>query len=245
MQVHVQDMLANILVNEKRNLNYRFMVAEWLWIYFGDNSVDTIARYNSQMRKFSDDERTLTGAYGPRVSFQYEYIRQALKKDRDTRQAVMTIFSPTPAPSKDIPCTISLQFFIRQHVLHLTANMRSSDIWLGLPYDVFSFTMIANALTWFDPLIRLGSLTLNLGSSHLYETNLEEAQKIVYEPDEGLRSPRLLHEIPTELYGVLEDPEFDPSLQWPFYRYANVLRAKTRIEAIAELIKLVPEVSNT
>ena len=43
---------------------------------------------------------------------------------------------------KDIPCTVSLQFLIRENKLHLFVNMRSNDVFLGLPHDIFCFTMI-------------------------------------------------------------------------------------------------------
>jgi len=55
VSIEVQSAQANILVNNSRDLNYRFMIAEWLWIQAGLNDVDILAQYISQMRKFSDD----------------------------------------------------------------------------------------------------------------------------------------------------------------------------------------------
>jgi thymidylate synthase len=58
--------------------------------------------------------------------------------------------------------------------------MRSSDIWLGVPYDVFNFTMLTGYLMLLlrekglDNL-ELGYLYLNAGSRHLYENNFESA----------------------------------------------------------------------
>src|SRR5712691_3901798 len=68
VSLRVEDLRANILVHPRRNLNYRFMVAEWLWIALGRNDVATVARYNPEIAQFSDDGLTFTGAYGPRLS---------------------------------------------------------------------------------------------------------------------------------------------------------------------------------
>jgi len=173
VSIEVQSAQANILVNNSRDLNYRFMIAEWLWIQAGLNDVDILAQYNSQMRKFSDDGHILSGAYGPRLMPQIPYVLESLSKP-DSRQAVATIWTPSPTDSRDIPCTISLQWLLRGGVLHCTANMRSSDVWLGLPYDFFTFSQITNYVAMrMDA--DIGSLTMNLASSHLYESHYTQA----------------------------------------------------------------------
>ena len=43
------------------------MVAELLWMLRGSNSVEEIGHYNRQWFKFSDDGKTLNGAYGQRI----------------------------------------------------------------------------------------------------------------------------------------------------------------------------------
>src|ERR1035437_3870082 len=159
--------LKNILVNEKRDLNYRFMIAEWLWIQAGLNEVELIATYNSVMRKFSDDGYILSGAYGPRLQPQMDYILKTLTKS-DSRQAVATIWTPSPLDSRDVPCTISLQWLIRDDKLHVTVNMRSSDAWLGIPYDFFTFSQLTNYVAM-QLGLPVGMVTMNLASSHLYE----------------------------------------------------------------------------
>jgi thymidylate synthase len=61
--------------------------------------------------------------------------------------------------------------------------MRSSDIWLGWPYDVFTFSMVgaavAIALRKAGCAVELGDLVLNAGSSHVYETNVVDAMACI------------------------------------------------------------------
>ncbi len=189
--IEVSQGLNNIIVSESRDINYRFMIAEWLWIMGGLNDLSSLARYNSIMKQFSDDGEILNGAYGPRLSHQWEYIERMLKTSLDTRQAVSTIWTPSPEKSKDTPCTISLQWMVRDKLLHCTVNMRSSDVWLGLPYDYFTFSQLTNFLSARIG-VPVGSVTMNLGSSHLYNTNAEAALKVLGEIRQTwLASPQL------------------------------------------------------
>lgn len=182
---------GNILDIPKRELNYKFLVAEWLWVMFGHADVASIAQYNGVMRRFSDDGLFLTGAYGPHVAGGIRQVIHKLKDDPMSRQAVIQIPRPMRV-TKDEPCTLSLQFLIRDEELHCIVAMRSSDIWLGVPYDVFTFTQIQNCIAGALGVGR-GFFSLHAGSSHLY--NLDDAKadnivKVGY-PEWSLLSPDL------------------------------------------------------
>lgn len=171
-----------VVKSAERGLSYKFMAAEALWILNGDNSVAGIAPYNSRISEFSDDGKTFFGAYGPRVVDQLDYVVNALLKDRETRQAVMTTWRRNPPATKDVPCTVALAFMARHGRLHCHAFMRSSDAWLGLPYDVFNFTMITARVACLvnstsQEKLELGDLCLTAASSHLYSENFKGAQE--------------------------------------------------------------------
>jgi len=181
------------VVNVKaRELGFRFLAAEAFWILNGDNRVSTISPFSKAIANFSDDGVYFAGAYGPRVVDQLSYVVDQLVADPSTRQAVLTIWRPNPRPSKDIPCTIACQWLIRPHwetkepALYCIDTMRSSDAWLGVPYDVFNFSQlslrIALLLRNRGLLVRLGGLVLQAGSQHLYEKDWEAARKIITGP---------------------------------------------------------------
>lgn len=179
MTLTIKNGLNNIIAIPKRDINYRFMVAEWLWILGGIEEVAYLSKYNSFMKTYSDDGIILRGAYGPRLNPQMPYVVKALE-ERDSRQAVATIWSPSPTTSKDIPCTIALQWFLRDDLLHTTITMRSSDAWKGIPYDYFSFSQITNCLASVID-VEVGSITMNLGSSHLYQEDYKLANEVIVE----------------------------------------------------------------
>ena len=174
------DMNLPCVTIPNRKLGYKFMAAEAAWILSGDNRVETIAPYSKAIANFSDDGYFFHGAYGPMIRDQLHFVADALNQDKDSRQAVLTIWRPNPRPSKDIPCTVSIQFLIRDDKLHVIDTMRSSDLWLGWPYDVFNFSMLARyLLCLLDYDIELGELVLQAGSMHLYEEQWTDADLLV------------------------------------------------------------------
>lgn len=62
----------------------------------------------------------------------------------------------------------------------MLAHMRSNDAFLGLPHDVFAFTMIQEILARkLD--VEVGEYTHMVGSLHLYEEDEEDARQYVAE----------------------------------------------------------------
>lgn len=161
----------------RRKLNYRFALAEPAWVLSGDNKVAPVARFNPRLLGLSDDGATLSGAYGPPVREQLAYVVRALRRDPASRQALLTIWARNPGPSKDVPCTVALQFLLRDFdgptcgdgpYLHCVATMRSNDLWFGTPYDVVTFSAVAAVVAGALG-ASLGLLYLTAGSAHLYE----------------------------------------------------------------------------
>lgn len=171
----IKDPTQNILKSDIRKLPMRYAVGELLWYLSGNNKLDAIKRYSKAWESLSDDGETINSAYGYRIFEQFgfdqwEYVKGLLKKDPNTRQAVIHIKDASNKPTKDTPCTVSLQFLLRDGKLNLTTYMRSNDIWLGFPYDVFSFTCMQIIMA-FELGVEIGEYTHIAGSLHLYTRN--------------------------------------------------------------------------
>ena len=169
---------------------HSFMFAEAHWILTGQNRVSSIKRFSASIERFSDDRIFYHGAYGPKIVDQLTHVVDCLDKDPMSRQAVINIWRENPRVSKDIPCTISVQFVIRDGKLHCFDTMRSSDAWLGWPFDVFNFSMLAwmvltllrcrcNSDNHVSVGLELGSLHLTAGSQHLYIKNQDAVHEIL------------------------------------------------------------------
>ena len=200
-QTMIIDLKNPVLTIAERKLNYRFMLAEAAWMIRGNDDLAYLTQFNPNMAYFSDDGLSLKGAYGPRIIDQVAYVIETLITDPESRQAVLTTWVPNPEPSKDIPCTVAMTFNIRNFKLNCHVFMRSNDLWLGTPYDVFSFSMIT---IWICKLLNVrlalannamiepGSLFLTAASSHLYETHFEAAKSVVAAWDPKSRTAGLV-----------------------------------------------------
>lgn len=200
----VFDMLYPVLTVPARELGYRFLAAEAWWILSGRNDVASIAPYSKRISEFSDDGETFFGAYGVQFRDQLPYVVNALRDDLDTRQATLTLWRPSPPKTKDVPCTVALDFKIRQGRLNLHVFMRSSDVWLGVPYDAFNFSMMAcHVLELYNDgkdaweQVSPGTCFLTAASAHLYERNWAAAEELLLEP---VAPPT--RSVPENLYGV-------------------------------------------
>lgn len=223
----VVDMRRPVLKVPARKLSYTFMAAEAYWILTGDDRVETIAPYNKNISQFSDDGVKFFGAYGPKILGQMEHVVKTLSRDPDSRQAGLTIWRENPPETKDVPCTVAIFFSIRDHKLNAHVFMRSSDIWLGVPYDVFNFSMLSHMVCallntqWRreeQDALRPGNLYLTAASSHLYDTNWAAASECQYEsPLPQAMTPDALFTDPFALLSRLEklrESRVGDSIRW-------------------------------
>lgn len=228
------DMNQPVLMQPSRQLNYQFMLAEAWWILAGKDDVASIAKYNRHISKFSDDGVTFAGAYGPKIRDQLDYVVTTLMGDPDSRQAGLTLWVPNPGKSKDIPCTIAMWFQLRKEDdelrLNMSVFMRSSDVWLGLPYDSFNFTMVAatvcamlnqNELFSGGGTIQMGMMHLTAASSHLYERDWAPAETVMTQDrssdGDAQMLPRIFYSgetLPVDLLDDLKDTKKDDPARW-------------------------------
>ena len=187
-QTSIVNMRRPVITLPERKLSTKFLGGEAYWILSGDNRVETIAPYNKNIINYSDDGVTFFGAYGPRILSQLDYVIDKLKSDADTRQAVLTIWRENPPETKDVPCTVAVHFMIRDHKLNCHVYMRSNDLWLGFPYDVFNFSMLSHLvcckLNAFvvengGVIIEPGMLYHTASSRHIYEQHFEQVEQLI------------------------------------------------------------------
>lgn len=174
-----------------RKFSVTYMVAELVWYLSGNNQTEWISKYSNFWRDISDDGVTANSAYGARLFQehpkiaqgrfnQWEYVVSELTRDPDSRRAIMHLRVPDDSidAKLDVPCTLALQFFIRDGKLHQVVNMRSSDVIFGIAYDIPAFTLfqelLANELG-----VGLGTYTHTSNSLHIYERHFKMAERIL------------------------------------------------------------------
>ena len=191
--VEILDPTRNIVTSPIRKLSYRYMIGEFLWYLSCNRNLSEIQKITSNWDRFSDDGEVLNSNYGWCIHKKYyfdqwEFIKEELSSNPDSRRAVIHIKEPRDLehkPSKDVNCTVCVQFLVRDGKLYATTYMRSNDIWLGFPYDVFYFTNLQVLLSM-ELGLELGTYTHIVGSMHLYERNVKSPYETATFEDEAL-----------------------------------------------------------
>lgn len=168
-----------------RNFSIEYLLAELVWYFSGDNSMKFISKFGSIWEKLSDDGETNNSAYGyilqQKHGFnQVDKIIELLKIDPNSRRAVLNLNVPNKKviETHDEPCTIALQFLLREDKLDCTVMMRSNDIWFGLPYDVVFFVELQKYIAkQLD--VHAGDYTHFAVSLHMYEKDFARAALIL------------------------------------------------------------------
>ena len=119
-------------------------LAEFLWYISGSSDLDFIQPYIPEYAKEAVNGK-IPGAYGPRMFSmrdgidQLDNVAKLLEWKPTSKRAVVQLFDAADIALdysavrdrcfvyREVPCTVSLQFILREGLLHLSANMRSND----------------------------------------------------------------------------------------------------------------------
>lgn len=165
------------------------------------NRVEDFAKASKFWEKLANPDGTINSAYGyliwgkkshgnpayaPDTVTPWEWAKQSLIKDKDSRQAILRFSLPEHAyPGvKDFTCTLSGNFLIREDRLHLSIVMRSNDVVKGLVYDLPWFCglmdrMLSELQAIKYPDLQKGTYTHFVHSIHAYENDGETILKMI------------------------------------------------------------------
>jgi len=200
-----------VLFHKGRDANPIFHLMESIWMLAGRRDVQFLQHFNSTIGQFSDDGKVFNAAYGYRwrrhFGFdQLEEVIKALRRDPETRQAVIQMWDQDDLVkrTKDKACNTQVVFDTRGNKLNMTVFNRSNDIWWGA-YGAnavhFSFLQefVACAIG-----MRCGAYRQVSNNLHLY-TEVYNATKYVESPpnheDFDLYSSGIVRPTPIMLNG--------------------------------------------
>ncbi len=141
----------------ERDANPFFHLYESLWMLAGRNDLAPLVKFSSQIAKYSDDGKTVNGAYGYRWRWHFEVvddlltlpsgdpvmesidqlavIAEILTKNKDDRRCMLQMWDAEEdlgSSSKDVPCNTMATFQINtEGKLDLSVFCRSNDIIWG------------------------------------------------------------------------------------------------------------------
>jgi len=185
------DMLAT---GTGRGLDPAIAAAEAMQLIGSYSNPDMMIKISERFREYLDEDTgRFHGAYGVRIGGQLGQALRKIERDRDTRQAVINLWDPwldNQPGKRDIPCTVALRLSLWDDRLDLDVLMRSNDLYLGFPYDIFQFGQLQlTAARLLD--VEVGVYRHTAWSLHVYERDLA-AVEAVHNPPPGAGTHRPL-----------------------------------------------------
>jgi thymidylate synthase len=190
--VVIENPMQAVPLNVGRKVKYAIGATETVHLIGGVSSLEQLnAASNGRFSQFANEGK-LIGAYGPRTYYQLPSIVGLLAGEHDTRQAIVTVFKDDDAAvSNDVPCTLSMEFHVRDGHLEMAVHMRSNDLWLGVPYDWWMFTRLQMTIAWAMGL-PLGRYVHHVDSFHIYARDIESIVALKHDGENRDQPPGIV-----------------------------------------------------
>lgn len=178
-KIHLKSVLGELLwfisgSTNKFELEEKYGVT--IWREWGDNSTGDLGRvYGSQWRdwqRYSDDGE-MVAIYG------IDQLRDTihnLKTNPDSRRHLISAWNVGELDDMSLPpCHYSYQFYVANGKLTCLFNMRSTDVFLGLPFNIASYALLTMMIAQVCNL-EVGELIYSGGDVHIYQNHIEQVE---------------------------------------------------------------------
>lgn len=113
---------------------------------------------------------------------QVDYLIEQLKTNPSSRRHVTSLWNIDDLDEMALnPCVWHTQWLVKESKLHLIVGIRSNDMALGNPYNVFQYYVLQRMIAQVTG-YELGSLTFNINDAHVYERHVEDIEKQIRRP---------------------------------------------------------------
>ena len=187
------------LVTTKK-LHTRSIIHELLWLLSGDTNIGYL---NDNKVSIWDEWADETGELGPVYGAQWrswpvpgggqvdqiQQVIDTLRQDPDSRRIIVSAWNVGELDKMALaPCHCLFQFYVADGYLSCQLYQRSSDIFLGVPFNIASYALLTHMVAQQSDL-KVGEFIWTGGDCHLYLNHMEQAeQQLEREP---LPLPRL------------------------------------------------------
>jgi dihydrofolate reductase/thymidylate synthase len=130
----------------------------YMWRHFG-------AKYNELTAQPSENEKGID---------QIDYVVNLIKTDPHSRRIILTSYNPEQVNEGVLyPChSIIIQFYVDGDYLDMYSFGRSSDTFLGLPFNIASYALFMSIIAKISGK-KPRYLNITLGDTHIYESHLD------------------------------------------------------------------------
>lgn len=157
--------------------------AETAWQFLGTTDPKFIMKYAPKIWKDFIEDGEVKAAYGFRWRKQFNRDQinlalKALKKDKTNRRCFVSNWNPycdglgELNQPKNIPCPLGFTINIIDGKVNMSVFIRSSDVFVGLVYDVLTYSLVLDAFASSLKLLK-GNISFTLAHAHIYEPHFK------------------------------------------------------------------------
>ncbi len=209
------NLAAGFPILTTKRINFRAVVGELLWFLSGSTNVRDLHRLGVHIwDPWAGEDGELGPIYGKqfrawetkdgRVIDQIAGVVEEIKRDPTSRRLLVSAWNVGELETMALPpCHYSFQFYVHRGKLSCLFNMRSCDLFIGLPFNIASYALLTHMVAQQCDLL-VGELIFSGGDIHLYRNHLEAARaQLKRKP---LPLPRLvIRRRPTSLFEYRPD----------------------------------------
>jgi len=170
-----------------KKLHIKSIVYELLWFLRGDTNVKYLQEHGVNIwNEWARENGELGPVYGAqwrswktpdgRAIDQISQVIDQIKSNPDSRRLIVNAWNVGEIPSMALPpCHLLFQFYVADGKLSCQLYQRSADIFLGLPFNIASYsllTMMVAQVCDLEP----GEFIITLGDAHLYSNHFEQTR---------------------------------------------------------------------
>jgi len=170
-----------------KKLHIKSIVYELLWFLRGDTNVKYLRAHGVNIwNEWADEDGELGPVYGAQwrswktpdgdAIDQITQVIDQIKTNPDSRRLIVSAWNVGEIPKMALPpCHLLFQFYVADGKLSCQLYQRSADIFLGLPFNIASYsllTMMVAQVCDLEP----GEFVLTVGDAHLYSNHIEQAR---------------------------------------------------------------------
>jgi thymidylate synthase len=183
-----------------KKMPFKLLVHELLWFISGDTNIKYL---NDNKIHYWDDFAAPDGDLGPVYGYQWRkwpdgkggYIDQLqnvideIKNIPDSKAMIISAWNPAQLKEMRLPpCHTFFQFNVTKGKLRCQLYQRSSDVFLGLPFNIAQYALLTMMIAQVTG-TEARELIVTIGDGHLYKNHIEAAEEIIKR--EPKRLPRV------------------------------------------------------
>lgn len=169
-----------------KKLHMKSIIYELLWFLRGDTNVRYLQDNGVAIwDEWANDEGELGPVYGAqwrswptpdgRHIDQIGQVLQEIERNPDSRRLFVSAWNVAELERMALPpCHAFFQFYVADNRLSCQLYQRSADIFLGLPFNIASYSLLTMMVAQVTGL-RPGEFIHTLGDAHVYVNHFEQA----------------------------------------------------------------------